>query len=141
MALKASLRACDDAIDHVLQTAVDLTDSSYAMFWAVADGELRVHREHNPHGLHFTRDSRVFSFRVGEGAVGRVYSNQHPEFFPSVRLASPGLAGLARAEIAERDGIYSMELVPHLGGVLEVGTTDKARAEAWAATSATSTLA
>ena len=65
MALKQSLHEVETSIDEVLQNAVELTESSYGLYWAMSGGKLAVSHIHNPHGLRFTNESRHYRFQVG----------------------------------------------------------------------------
>lgn len=131
---------------------VDLVDNlsckgCYGIEWECHDGVLECKSYYNPkwrleetasQGLKglYTTNSTTYTFRVGDGMVGKVFQDKKVVWAPDLQdLTADGVAmsmvgwdsvEFARADLAKQFGIRSAVFVPTEKGVLEFGSKEKA---------------
>lgn len=118
----------------------------YGIEWENRDGVLECKSHYNPtwrleeaasqgfKGL-YTTNSTTYTFRVGDGMVGKVFQEKKVAFTPNLQDLTPdGMATsmmgwdsmeFARADLAKQFGIRAAVFVPTENGVLEFGSTEK----------------
>jgi hypothetical protein len=136
----------------LLKEIVDTSGGAcYGIEWGVSDGDLlKCKSFYNPEwrieavkkrGLQglYTAQSSAYTFRSGEGFVGRAFANQQIVFANAEGLQTQSVndmmdamslgdhAGFMRTELAKEFGIQSAVFMPTDCGVIEVGSTHQVK--------------
>ena len=116
------------------QTASESCGAGGALFYEMKDGKLTATAHWNPDSRIaamrakrgddklWTTETYNFKFEPGQGAPGRAFQNNNPEFVADISALD--VSAFPRKNLAEEFGVKSVCAVPCAGGVIEVFKAD-----------------
>jgi len=106
-------------LNAALKLRCDTTGAAYAIYWSEQGGKLKAQGEYaaSPSAKDYTEGSKAFALDAeGGGPIATVQRMGQPAFVEDVSLST-----LQRRELALKNGVSQVALLPFEAGVLEFG--------------------